>query len=240
MRYYITEKTYRINPDGTQDLRDQTKHEFDDQEGNALNTAEQRFYNHIADDMEFEAKMCVPNAPGIDYLHTQTWSLDDAGATVVLQISITESQMRKNTLAHAKSIYPEGNEEMLGAVLLGDAIVNNEFSDVTLTREKLWRRKDGAYIVETTRRLEADHIINWESEQIVVNEAEAQAWCKLRLNDTPHKQSFEDPNPNDASVQVGVVINKNYKEKLMQLSARTGKKFSDIVNEAIGAYLESC
>lgn len=237
MRYHIHEMTYSVEPDGTKTLCDETHNAFEDREGNALDTAEQRFYNKIADEMEFEAESCAPNSTRTDYLHEQIWALDAGGTMIALKISITESQIRRNMEVCSANLYTE-SDNMCGASLLGEAVVQSQYSDVIFERERLWKRRDGGITMEVSRKFVTDHHISWETEHKELTPSEAKSWAQKHMNAFRYDMMFGSVTTDDDCVPVGLMMRKDHKERLKQRAQQEGKSFDELLNEALTMFLQ--
>jgi hypothetical protein len=238
MHYYISEMTYAVKQDGTKTLLDVSNHSFEDPEGNALDTAEQRFYNKIADELEFEAENCVPDNMAEDYLHEQIWTLDAAGTMLALKISITESQIRRNMAVCNMNVHAASDDNMCGAVLLGEAIVQSQYSDVAFERERLWKRRDGGFTMEISRKFLTNHQISWETTNSILTPFEAKTWAQKHMNSFQCNLLFGNVSTDDDLVPVGLMIRKDHKEQLKQRAQQEGKSFDELLNEALTGFLQ--
>ncbi len=238
MRYYIHEKTYAIAPDGTKSLRDCVHGVIEDREGNVLDTAEQKFYSKLISDMQFEQEMCEPDTSGNDYLFEQVWSLDEQGAMIALHLSITESQLKRNAAFGDFECRAEPEDNMTGASLIGEAVVKSRYSDVEFERERMWKRRDGIFVMEISRRFSVDNRIYWTAEKNECTQVEAKAWAKKNLNRIQYQTLFGDVEVDDDRVPISMMMRKDHKELLKQRVAQDGKAFSELLDEALAAFLK--
>lgn len=238
MRYYIREVTYLIAPDGTQTICDETTDSINDSEGNALDTAEQRFYNKIADEMEFESENSTVKNQQNDYLYVQMWSLDAAFTMIALKVSITESQIRRNMSLGLSGIPTENDDEMFGASFLGEAVVQSQYSDVVFERERLWKRCDGVFVLETSQKFFIEHQISWDSDLTPLSLQEARTWGRKHLNPFQYNALFGTITDNDDRVPVGFMMRKDHKAKLQQRAKQEGKSLDELLNEALTGFLQ--
>lgn len=238
MRYHICEMTYAVKTDGTKTLCDEMHNSFEDREGNALDTAEQRFYNKIADELEFESETCTPENTRVDYLHEQIWALDAAYTMIALKIAITESQIRRNMAVCNMNVCAESDDNMCGAALLGEAVVTSRYSDVIFERERLWKRRDGGFTMEVSRKFIMDYHISWESEKSEQTPSEAKTWAQKHMNMFQYNMLFGDVSTDDDRIPAGLMIRKDHKERLKQRAQQEGKSFDELLDEALTAFLQ--
>ena len=238
MHYHVHEMTCIVATDGTQTLCDECTGSFEDREGNILDTAEQRFYNKIADEMEFEAENCTPDSADHDYLHVQIWALDEACTMIALKIAITESQIRRNMAACDMNVRVASDDNMCGASLLGEAVVPSQYPDVIFERERLWKRRDGGFVMEVSRKFIVDHQISWESEKNELTFSEAKTWAQSHINPFQYNMLFGNIPTDTDRVPAGLMIRKDHNAMLQQRAKQEGKSFNELLDEALTAFLQ--
>lgn len=236
MTYYIIEETYRIYQNGTQELREKNTFPLNDIEGNALALAEKRFYARLASDLEMEELMNGVIDSTQEMLYQQVWYADKACTIPLLRLSITESQLMRNLEIGT----PRGNTEceytLAGAVKLGEAIVPNKFTDVHITRERLYRNRDGIYFIETS--LQTNNVtLKWESNVQAISPVEARNWGKAHMNRMEFEQCFGSIQPDDDREPMVIMMRKDFATKMNQVTRTTGKQPSVIIEEALNDYL---
>ena len=234
MRYYLKKETYRLTEDGQRDLKESTVFPVNDTEGDALSKAEERFYAQLADEIETSSECCGTNVmEQPDFLHVQTWYLDEACTTQLLKLEITERQMLRNMRFGGNA---ETDADMRNAVLLHEAIVPNEYADVIMTRQRLYRNAHGLYILETSRKME-QLTIKWESTHHLIALADAQRWMQKYANSWLYRATFGDNLPNDDETLMVVAMPKSTRAQLEQYAKTTGRNAKEIINDALLAYI---
>lgn len=236
MIYYIVEETYKIDANGNPKLIESHSGQINDVEGIVFALAEKNFYAKLASDLEIEEALNGVIDTTNDILYNQAWYTDRACTMPLLLISITKSQLMRNLEIGAPAGNTAREYTLVGAVKLGEAIVPNKFSDVYMTRERLYRNREGIYLIETSLQIN-NRTLRWESEVEAISPAEAQKWGKAHMNQIDFEQCFGNIPLDDDREPMAIMLRKDFAAKMKQITLTTGRQTSVIIEEALNDYL---
>lgn len=237
MTYFIRETVYAIHPDGKLEWRDECSGKFIDHEGTVFTNAEERFYAKIVDELETAAMYGNSLTEQEDMLHVQEWFLDEACTMLALKIEISEHQLMHNLSVGVDNALPECDIELRTCNMLHEAEVPNKHTDIEIVNERLYRNRDGSFILVCNHK-EMSPSIRWYQEKSVITQKEAAAWGKKHMNAWAYNAIFGTFDPDDDMVPVSFMLEKSTAQKLHQFAKSTGRSVNDVTQEALYTYLK--
>ena len=237
MTYFIRETVYAIHPDGKLEWRDECSGKFIDHEGTVFTNAEERFYAKIVDELETAAMYGNSLTEQEDMLHVQEWFLDEACTMLALKIEISEHQLMHNLSVGVDNALPECDIELRTCNMLHEAEVPNKHTDIEVVNERLYRNRDGSFILVCNHK-ETSPSIRWYQEKSVITQKEAAAWGKKHMNAWVYNAIFGTFDPDDDMVPVSFMLEKSTAQKLHQFAKSTGRSVNDVTQEALYTYLK--
>lgn len=236
MTYFIHEVVYAIQPNGELECRDECSGKFIDHEGTAFANAESNFYAKIADELETAAMYGNNLTEQQDMLHVQEWFLDEAQTMSALKLEISEHQLMHNLSVGVDNPMPECDVELRTCNMLHEAEVSNKHTDIEMVRERLYRNREGVFILVSNHK-EFAPSIKWHQEKNVITQKEAAKWGKKHMNAWMYNTIFGTFNPDEDTVPVSFMLEKSTVQKLRQFAQSTSRSANDVVQAAINTYL---
>lgn len=235
MKYYLKNQRYRIHPDGQQELGEERNFSINDRDGTALDTAEQRFFAYVSEDLQIDEQLNGVVDTEYDELHVQEWYVDKPRTMLVLRLKLKASQVLREIHSGIPTYHGPKELDIRDATLLGEAIVPNRFSDVFKTRERLYRTPDGIFVLETSQQIDA-LTKEWHSYCVRQTIQQAIEWSRQHLEKTRYERWFGDVPENIDRVPCVLSLRQDCCDKLDRLVGTTGKQRSLIVEAAINEY----
>ncbi len=237
MIYYVVEQTNEILPDGNQELRFGREFLVRDEDGTALANAKKRFYADIVNELSITEAMNGTVNTATDFLHTQSWYIDKEHSMIALHLQAKDSEILRAARIGVPPDSVNTKYNIDDATLIGEAIVENEFEDVYVTRERLYRTPTGVFIMETSRQTDVD-TLHWDNQYDALTVSQAQQWAKKHINPIRYKRLFGAIIEDTDRIPVVTSLRKDIIEATDQYTATTGKQFALIVEEALIEYLK--
>lgn len=237
MTYFIRETTYAIMPNSTLEWRDESTGKFMDREGNALDTAEAKFYAKIADELETTAMFGTNLMNQQNMLRMQDWFLDEACTMLALHIEISEHQLMHNLSVGTDNAMPECDEELRTANLLCETELEADYSDIAMKRERLYRAHNGTFILVCARK-EMAPSIKWHQEKRTLGYHDAAAWSKMYMEAWMYNQLFGTIEPDEDLVPTSFMLEKSTVKALHQFAKTTNRTEGEVVQAALAAYMK--
>ena len=182
MNYYITQNTYCITKDNKQTLCE-TQEFHEDIPEDKIEDMGRVFYEELLDITKYVTEHGTVSQDS-DFLYIQTIYTDKEQTNIVLESQYKESQIKKDLYTHKSTII----KELGPCVLIAQVFLPNEFSDVLLTRERIYQLANGQLIYEQALNIQMEYGDEWEYNRQKVNQGDAQAWLLKYKNETTFQQ----------------------------------------------------
>jgi hypothetical protein len=235
MKYYLKNQRYRIHPNGQLQFGEEYNFSINDRDGTALATAEQKFFAHVSAYLQIEEQCFGVVDTEFDELHVQEWYVDKQRTMLALRLTLKTSQVLQEIHAGIPTYYGPKEMDIRDAILLGEAIVPNNFTDVFITRERLYRTPEGGFVLETSRQ--SDKLTKeWHSSCATQTIQQAIEWSRQHLEKTRYERWFGDVPENIDRVPCVLSLRQDCCDKLDRLVSTTGKQRSLVVEAAINEY----
>lgn len=178
MLYYITETTHHINKQNCRNLIDEQYFSLDisDKE---INEIGKYFYDALIDRTRYTLDTGTADT-SCDYLYTQIWYADECRTQQIAIFQHTASQLIQSIYADAAAMSPEIGP----CVLVAQYFPKNKYTDVSMTRERVYQRTDGTYMHEVARYVHMEQTAEWEYTRQAIKKQAAREWCLTHLHDS--------------------------------------------------------